>query len=173
MIVLYLLAVVIANLTVAVWGPAASVFNAFLLIGFDLVARDRLHDRWSDAGLWWRMGALIAAGSLLSLALALLLPGALPAAMVARVGLASCLAFAGSGVADALAYHALRRRPWLVRANGSNLAGAAVDSVLFPSLAFGAVLPLVILGQFAAKVAGGVLWSAMLARVTARRAAGV
>lgn len=46
--------------------------------------------------------------------------------------------------------------------NGSNVAGALVDSAVFPTLAFGEVLPLVILGQFAAKSAGGAVWSLVL-----------
>lgn len=164
MIAVYLIAVVAANVAVSIWGPSATVINAFLLIGLDLSTRDRLHDRWSGSGLWWRMGCLIAAGSALSLVLALALPGALPPAVVGRVALASCLSFAFAGVADALAYGALGRRPWLVRSNGSNLAGALVDSVLFPTLAFGGLLPLVMLGQFGAKVAGGLLWSWVLRR---------
>ena len=74
------------------------------------------------------------------------------------------------GLADALTYHALRRRPELVRINGSNVVAAAVDSVLFPTLAFGALFPLVILGQWAAKVAGGALWSLIARAVSIRLA---
>ena len=37
--------------------------------------------------------------------------------------------------------------------------GAAVDSILFPTIAFGSFLPTIIALQFAAKVAGGALWS--------------
>jgi len=49
-----------------------------------------------------------------------------------------------------------------VRVNGSNVVSAAVDSVVFPTLAFGSFLPWVILGQFLAKVAGGAVWSLIL-----------
>ena len=44
-------------------------------------------------------------------------------------------------------------------ANGSNVAGAAVDSLIFPTLAFGALMPHIVAMQFAAKVAGGALWT--------------
>jgi hypothetical protein len=47
--------------------------------------------------------------------------------------------------------------------NGSNVAGAAVDSLIFPLLAFG--LPMlwpIVLGQLVAKIAGGAIWSAVL-----------
>jgi hypothetical protein len=39
---------------------------------------------------------------------------------------------------------------------------AAVDSIVFPTIAFGGFLPLITLGQFAAKVAGGAVWSIIL-----------
>ena len=85
-----------------------------------------------------------------------------------RIALASSVAFGVASLADAIAYHLLRRRSWMQRANGSNVVGAAVDSVVFPTLAFGALLPLVILGQFVAKVAGGFVWSLLLARIRER-----
>jgi hypothetical protein len=40
-----------------------------------------------------------------------------------------------------------------------------VDSVLFPTIAFGAFLPAIVLGQFVAKVAGGAVWSWILGYV--------
>lgn len=78
--------------------------------------------------------------------------------------MASAAAFVVAAAIDALVYQWLRFRPWAQRANGSNVAGAAADSVLFPTLAFGVFLPAVIALQFAAKVAGGALWAAILAR---------
>jgi uncharacterized PurR-regulated membrane protein YhhQ (DUF165 family) len=70
-----------------------------------------------------------------------------------------------AGVADTLVYWALRDRPWPWRVNGSNLAGALVDSLCFPLIAFGPpVLWSIILGQFVAKIAGGLLWAALLQR---------
>ena len=68
-ILLYLAAIVAANVTVALWGPAVSVLNAFLFIGLDLSCRDVLHERWaagSRASLWGKMALLIGAGGLLS-----------------------------------------------------------------------------------------------------------
>ena len=153
LIALYLAAIVAANLTVTAWGPSASIVNAFLFVGLDLVARDRLHDRWRGHALAPRMALLIVAGGLLSMALN---------AAAWRIAVASSLAFVAAATVDALTYHALHRRPYLQRVNGSNIASAAVDSILFPTLAFGALLPRVIAGQFAAKVAGGALWALLL-----------
>jgi queuosine precursor transporter len=157
LVVLYLSAVVAANLLVSHLGPGASVVNAFVFIGLDLSSRDRLHELWRGRLLWPRILALIAAGGLVSLLL-----GGSP-----RIALASCVAFVLSGVTDAATYHALRRLPWLPRANGSNLIAAAIDSLFFPLLAFGwPLLWGVVLGQFGAKIAGGALWSVLLQQRT-------
>lgn len=154
MIILYLAAIVIANLSVATFGKVAVIPNSFLLIALDLVARDRLHDRWHGHGLPWRMAALIAAGSLLSW---LLNRNAGP------IALASFAAFAAAATVDTLVYAALGDRAWLVRSNGSNMASAVVDSTVFIGLAFG-WLPWLMLVQIAFKVAGGLGWSIILQR---------
>ena len=154
LIAVYLAAIVAANLLVATFGPAVSIVNAFLLIALDLTSRDRLHAAWAGRGLAWRMAALIVAGSAISY---LLNHSAGP------IALASLAAFAASATVDALVYHLLRRRTWLVRANGSNVLSAAIDSLVFPILAFGwPPLWAIVIGQFAAKTIGGALWAALL-----------
>ncbi len=154
MIGLYLVAIVAANLLVAAYGPSVTILNAFLFIGLDITARDGLHEAWKNEGLWWKMLLLIAAGSILS---------ALLNANATQIALASFLAFGGAGIADTIAYHLLRDRTRLLKINGSNVVSAAVDSVLFPALAFGFPLLIgVMIGQFIAKVAGGFVWSIIL-----------
>ena len=54
-IVIYALAIIAANLTVAIFGPAVTPINAFVLIGLDLALRDWLHLRLKT----WQMGFLI------------------------------------------------------------------------------------------------------------------
>lgn len=154
MMLLYLGAIVLANLLAARYGPAVTVLSAFLLIGCSYTVRDVLHERWRGH-LRVRMALLIWNGALLSWVVN-------PAA--ARVAAASAVAFACAETVDALAYQAAGRRPWLVKVNASNVAGAAVDSVIFPTLAFGALLPWVVAGQFVAKVAGGAVWAYLLRR---------
>lgn len=154
LITLYLAAIVAANLSVATFGPAVSIANAFLFIGLDLVAGDRLHEVWAGRGLAWKTALLIASGSALSWLLN---------RSAGQVALASCAAFAASAASDRLAYHSLRGRAYLVKVNGSNLVSAAVDSLVFPALAFG--LPLlwpIVVGQLVAKLAGGAAWSLLL-----------
>lgn len=155
MILLYIGAIVAANLSVATFGPWASPLNSFLFIGLDLSLRDRLHDRWMGRGLWWRMAGLISATGAISY---LLNPAA------GKIAIASVASFCAAGLLDAAAYHFLRYRPWMQRANGSNAVGAAADSILFPTLAFGVFLPGVIALQFAAKVAGGAIWASVVWR---------
>lgn len=163
LVAMYLSAITMANLLVSWYGPTVAIANAFVFIGLDLTTRDRLHEHWQGKHLWPRMLMLITTGGLLAYAL-----GGDP-----RISLASCLAFIAAGCADFLAYQRLRGRPWLARANGSNLASAAADSLLFPLLAFGwPLLWGVVLGQFAAKVLGGAVWSVVLRGETGRREEG-
>ena len=155
LILLYLVAIVAANLTTAAFGPEWSIVNAFLFIGLDLTTRDALHERWQGAALWPNMAALIGAGSVLSVVCNL---------NALSIAVASFLAFIAAGVVDTLIYSALHERAKLVKINGSNVVSAAVDSLVFPTLAFGSFMPLIVLGQFAAKVFGGYLWSLVIAR---------
>ncbi len=155
MILLYLAAIVGANLLAARFGPSVTVVNAFLFIGLDLTSRDSLHEKWHGKGLLWKMGLLVATGSALSWVLN---------RNAGKIALASLVAFAAAGVVDAVVYEFARRRGVgkIRRINESNIAAAAVDSILFPTIAFGGFLPLITLGQFAAKVFGGAIWAWIL-----------
>ena len=154
-VLIYAAAMTVANLSIAHFGPWVSPINAFVLIGLDLALRDWLHVRLRA----WQMGALIASTGLLTYALN-------PAA--GMIAVASACAFSAAALVDWAMFTRLRGS-WLFRANGSNVAGAAVDSLIFPTLAFGALMPHIVLLQFVAKVLGGSLWAALLAR-TAQRA---
>ncbi len=149
-IILYLVAIVIANLTVAAFGPSMIIVNAFLFIGLDLTARDHLHDAWRGNRLLPKMVALIAAGSLLSWVLN---------RNAGPIALASFVAFASAASVDAIAYQLLGKYPRWLRINGSNVPSALVDSIIFPTLAFGSFLWPLVLGQFLAKTLGGFVWS--------------
>ena len=153
-IVIYAAAMTLANLSVAAFGPAISPVNAFVLIGLDLALRDWLHVRLRA----WQMLALIVAAGALTY---LLNPAA------GKIAIASSCAFTAAALVDWLTFARLRGS-WLFRANGSNVAGAAVDSLIFPTLAFGALMPHIVLLQFVAKVAGGAMWAALFARTVQR-----
>jgi queuosine precursor transporter len=156
---LYLAAIVAANLIAARFGPTASIYNAFALIGFDLITRDRLADFWGTTR-WAKMALLILTGALLSY---LATPDA---HMIAE---ASAISFACAETGEGLLYHLLRKRRWMQRANIAAWLGAAIDSFVFPTLAFGGVIWSTTAGQFIAKTAGALLWSLLIARVRVRQ----
>lgn len=146
----YAVAMVLANLSAATWGPKVTPINAFLLIGLDLTMRDWLHVRLKA----WQMGALIAGTGIITYALN-------PSA--GMIAVASASSFTIAALVDWSVFARLKGS-WLRRANGSNVAGAAVDSLLFPTIAFGALMPHIVVMQFAAKVAGGAIWAYVLNR---------
>lgn len=154
-IFVYIAAVVAANLSVAHFGLAVVALNAFFLIGLDLSLRDRLHERWQDRDVFSRMVLLLLAAGAISYALN-------PAS--GRIAAASVAAFVLSGAADTFIYQRLRARGFLIRANGSNLVGAVVDSVVFPALAFGGLDTVIVLQMALAKFLGGAVWAFLLSR---------
>jgi len=157
---MYLAAIVIANLTVAYFGPSVVIANAFVLIALDLTARDKLHELWHGQHLVRNMALLIACGSILSAALDY---AALP------VALASFAAFALSETADTFVYARLEARGWYWKVNGSNVVSALIDSVVFLSLLAAltdrlpwSLVPLLAFGQWGAKTIGGAIWAYIL-----------
>lgn len=152
----YLVAIVIANLAIVWFGAMASIPTSLAFIALDLTARDSLHDIWHGRHLWRNMLALILSGSLLS---------ALMNASATPIAIASCVAFLAAGLTDTLVYQWLAGRSKFVKMNGSNVFSAAVDSVVFPLLAFGWP-PLwgIMAGDYAAKIAGGMIWAWLLTR---------
>lgn len=148
---LYAAVLVVANMIIGVFGPMATGVVAFFLIGFDLTLRDWLQLRLRT----WQMFALIAGSGLITYILD---------RASGEIALASAASFALAGMADWFTFSRLRGS-WMRRANMSNVVGSAVDSLVFPTLAFGSLMPVVVLMQFAAKLAGGALWSMVFNKV--------
>ncbi len=148
---IYIASLVAANLLVALIGPWFSVINSFVLIGLDLTLRDKLHDRWDGNPL--KIGSLIVVAGAISY---LLNPAS------GQIAIASVVAFCLSMVADSLVYQKLKDEPWDKRTTASNLAGAGVDSIAFPTIAFGGLMPEIVAMQFVSKVVGGFVWTKLL-----------
>jgi uncharacterized PurR-regulated membrane protein YhhQ (DUF165 family) len=144
-LVVYASAIIGANLLVAIFGPVITPLNAFALIGLDLALRDWLHLRLPPQ----RMALLIVVTGGASYLLN-------PTAGV--IAIASAVSFMTAALADWWVFAKLQGS-WQRRANLSNVCGAAVDSLLFPTLAFGALMPEIVLAQFIAKTVGGGLWT--------------
>lgn len=156
LVALYLFAIVAANLLVAFFGPSISILNAFLFIGLDITTRDYLHEAW-HRNLYLKMLALIASGSILSFLLNF---------NAGPIALASFVSFLLSGLVDFTSYQLLRDKSRKLKVNGSNVLSSAVDSVIFPALAFGWPLLFgIMMGQFIAKVAGGFAWYFIIERI--------
>jgi len=149
--IIYIAALVAANLLVATIGPWFSVINSFVLIGLDLTLRDKLHDKWNGNPL--KIGALIVLAGVISY---LLNPAS------GQIAIASVIAFTLSMVADSFVYQKLKSKSWEKRATGSNLAGAAVDSLVFPTIAFGGLMIEIVAMQFISKVVGGFVWTKLI-----------
>lgn len=145
---IYASAMTAANLLIATFGPSISPINAFFLIGLDLTLRDWLHVRLKT----WQMGCLIVGTGCLTY---LLNPAA------GMIAVASALSFLIAALVDWFVFMKTNGS-WLKRANTSNTAGAAVDSLLFPTIAFGVLMPEIVALQFVAKVCGGAIWSYFL-----------
>ncbi|TDR30520.1 VUT family protein [Hydromonas duriensis] len=155
--VLYLLTVVFANLAFAFFMQGDDMHQlliidgviCFFMIGFDMAIRDKLHDAWEHTGLFWKMPTLILLGSVISF---------LINRNAGQVALASFAAFASAGMVDFLVYHVLREHSHWQRVNGSNILSAAVDSLVFPLIAFGLPMQWLFFSvEFLTKVLGGVV----------------
>lgn len=151
---LYIGAITVANLIVAAYGTVVMPFLAFSMIGLDLALRNWLQVRLKR----WHMGALILATGCLTYLLN-------PAAQF--IAIASAVAFAVAGVVEWLTF-TYAKGVWFQRSVLGGIAGAAADSLIFPTLAFGALMPAVVLIQFAAKVVGSAMWSWALSRRVVR-----
>ena len=147
-ILAYAFAMTAANLLIVKFGVWMSPLNSFLLIGLTLVLRDWLHIRLKT----WQMALLITASGTITY---LLNPAA------AQIAIASSVAFTLAALVDWVIF-AKAKGTWFKRSNVSNVAGAAVDSVAFPTIAFGVLMPEIVLAQFAAKIVGGYIWSLAL-----------
>lgn len=148
-IAMYLSAIVMANFSVSIFGPKSSIINAFLFIGLDLTTRDYLHSHWNGKNLFRNMALLIFSGSVISYAIN---------SDLGTIAIASFVAFSLAGVIDSLTFHVLGKHNRFTRVNGSNILAAGVDSFVFPLIAFGGILWPIVIGQFIAKVAGGLIW---------------
>lgn len=178
LITIYLTAIVLANLIVAITQSSApellsvvTLVNAGAFIALDLTARDALHEQWRGR-VWKRMAALVLGGSILSAATAILFNVILGLELSLNAPIASFAAFFAAGIVDTLVYQLLGDRARWVKMNGSNLVSSAADSLAFPVLAFVVLAPVMPLqvaleiarNQFIVKFACGVAWSMLITR---------
>ena len=148
LVALYAAAIISANLLVAQFGPSITPINAFFLIGLDLALRNYLSFKMSK----YQMAAMIVGTGVLSY---LVNPA------TGQIAIASGVAFTLAALADWATFNTVSGK-WMKRNFAGNSVGALVDSVVFPTIAFGSLMPFIVSTQFAAKVAGGSLWGYLI-----------
>jgi len=147
-IAIYISAVVAANLAAAWFGPKITPLIAFTLIGLDLALRNRL----ALSLLRSEMLLMIAASAAISY---LINPAS------GQVALAGLMAFSASTLADWWLFSSLSGT-WFRKCLGGLALGSAIDSFLFPTLAFGEFIAEIVALQFLAKLLGGTMWAYIL-----------
>jgi uncharacterized PurR-regulated membrane protein YhhQ (DUF165 family) len=151
-IVLYLLAIVLANNVVSLFGEVGLWVTGFFLIPFDLLARDILHEHWRNNCLFKRMFLLVISGGIISFATN---PDTL------HYSIAGVLAFASAGITNTLVYALLDKHKKFIKMNASNFFASIADTSIFISIAFGLRDDLftLIFIQILIKFLGGMFWS--------------
>lgn len=149
-IILYAIAIIIANSLAAKFGPSITPYTAFAFIGLDLTIKDYLQVRLTK----WQMASVIVGAGILAFAID---------SSARFIAVASLIAFVVSSFADYITFR-LTSGKWLKRSMYSNAVGAAVDSIVFPTVAFGGLMPMIVAGQFVAKVAGASLFAVLVSK---------
>jgi len=144
----YVIAIVAANFLVSIFGPVVTPINAFVFIGLDLALRNWLNLKLNK----WQMGAMIFGTGVISYLLN---------DTMQIIAIASAVSFTLASLVDWFVFNKISGE-WMKRANVSNTAGALVDSLVFPTIAFGSLMPEIVVLQFVAKVAGGFVWTYLL-----------
>lgn len=150
----YIASVTLANLIVHTFGPWTIPINAFFLIGLDLTLRNVLSFRTSKLQM---MVLIIAAGIVTYVAN--------PSAE--RIAIASSVSFVCAAIVDWTVF-SMVRAGWIRKNATGSMAGAVIDSMLFPTLAFGSFLPMIVVTQVIAKTSGAVIWSLIFNRGVVR-----
>jgi len=155
-ILLYLLAIVVADLLVTKFGVNILPITSFFIIPFDLVLRDVLHDRWRiTGGLPIKMAGLVLSGSIISY---------LINSESKNVAKGSFFAFVCAGLIAYTVYEILKRKPKRVKMNVANFFSAFTDSLVFQVVAFGSVSYKIVFIQWVLKFIGGFFWVLIFTR---------
>lgn len=153
----YLFAIVAANNIVTYFGPSGLLITGFLLIPFDLVARDALQERWKNK-IKTKMALLIVSGSYLAF---------LTNPDTAQVSKASAISFLLAGTVDWVVYTLAQKHSRFFKMNVSNIFSSVADSCLFQIIAFGSFSASLALSQSGIKIFGGVIWSLLFIQLGA------
>ena len=144
----YVLVIVIANLSTTYFGLWITPLNAFFLIGAELVLRDVMHESLSKI----RMLSIVVIAGIISF---------LINADSKNIAIASFLAIVVSCLVDYYVY-SKTKGTWIKRSNNSNFFRGFTDALIFPLVAFGVFNTYVFILQWMAKFIGGFIWALIL-----------
>lgn len=147
-VLVYILSVVLANLSASYFGIWVTPINAFFLIGLEITVRDLIHARITHLKL---VGIVLVAGVL----------SYLINIDAQNIAIASFIAVTVSCLLDYFVFKRVKGS-WLKKSNSSNVVSSASDSLIFPTVAFGSFNAGVVLLQFSLKLFGGFLWSLLI-----------
>lgn len=151
---LYVLVIVLANLSTTYFGIWVTPFNAFFLIGAELVLRDIMHESLSKI----KMLSIVVVAGIISF---------LINSESKNIAIASFLAIVISCMVDYYIY-SKTKGTWIKKSNTSNFFSGFTDSLVFPLVAFGVFNPYVFVLQWSAKFVGGFIWTLLLNRLMSK-----
>ena len=154
-IAVYILSVVLANLSASHFGIWVTPINAFLLIGLEITVRDLLHERLNHLQI---ISVVLVAG----------VASYMLNADTQNIALASFLAVVVSCFVDYFVFK-YTKGSWLKKSNTSNVFSSATDSLIFPTVAFGSFNLGVVLLQFVLKLSGGFIWSLLINKLKTKK----
>lgn len=137
---LLILMYAVANLAVVTFGVWITPFNALVIIGAEIVIRDRIQYKY---GFAYSIFSCLAAG----VVTVLITPSSL------KIAIASVASIVIAGIVAGIAFK-LREGSFYKKSFSANIFAAAADSLVFPLVAFGAFMPYVTMAQFCAKTLG-------------------
>lgn len=147
--VLFLTAFVAANLIVKYTGPPGLWISSFFLIPFDFVCRCIIHEKLKGARLFLVLFSLTAIAAGLTVLINW---------QARNIAIASVAGFCAAQLFAGLVYQALKKQPYFIKVNGSDLVAIIFDSIVFQYIAFNILSMQITAGQILIKIAGGLLW---------------
>lgn len=148
-IIVYIIAVVFANLLVHWLGAWGLLASSFFLIPFDFVMRAYFQEQWRGRKLYFNLGGLILSASVATYLINY---------QTQNIAIASAVGFIVANIAATFVYQKLIASKYLLKINTSDFVAIVVDSVVFQLIAFGIFDWRVALGQTVIKFLGGLLW---------------
>lgn len=156
LIILYLAALIAANLIVKHFGAYGLWFSSVILIPFDFVCRCIFHENWKGIKLVKNLILLTLASGLITV---LLNYDALNIALASFAGIAAVQIGAG------LFYQRFKNKSLFFKVNLSDLVAIVIDSIVFQYVAFQIIDFEVTGGQILIKFIGGLFWFFIIFKV--------